>query len=307
MSNEVTVYERVDNPLEFAREMGKAMALSGIFGCRNEQQGIVLAMACMSERKNPIELARTYHIIDGKLSMRADAMLAEFRARGGKHRWLATGDDHQRAEIELELNGQKEAVAFTIEDAHRAELVKPKSGWVKFPGEMLRARAISKAIRMIAPEIVAGCYVPEELEDGQVIDVQVEPAEKPLSAKEQMRKRAAAKGRKAGNGESESAAALQTKDEPMATEPAGMEASPPSASGDGTEAAPTPRQKPIGVSAESLKLIEQYGVRVYGDQWPDKRAKVCAMHGVGRVASLNQEQLDGLLNHLKAKELGLKN
>jgi hypothetical protein len=34
----------------------------------------------------PLTLAEKYHLIQGKLSMRADAMLAEFNARGGKHK-----------------------------------------------------------------------------------------------------------------------------------------------------------------------------------------------------------------------------
>lgn len=303
MTTEITVYERVENPLEFAREMGKAMALSGIFGCRNEQQGIVLAMACLAEKKNPIELARTYHIIDGKLSMRADAMLAEFRARGGKHRWLKTGDDGQQAEVELAIDGQKQVVSFTMQDAHRAELVRPKSNWVKYPGEMLRARAVSKGIRMLAPEIVAGCYVPEEIEDGHVIDVEV-AAEKPPTAKELMRQRAAAAK---GKPDAPAQAAGAT---PAAAQPV-MEEPPLSASGDGTEAAPPPieaeaeQPKPIGLSIDTIKRIEEYGPRAFGEQWPDAKAAALKKRGIGRLTSLDQEQADELLEKLMARAMGM--
>ncbi len=43
---------------------------------------------------------------------------------------------------------------------------------------MLRARCISKAIRMLAPEVVAGIYTPEETEDFQAApsEVAVTPA-----------------------------------------------------------------------------------------------------------------------------------
>ncbi len=167
MANEIAVYDRVQNPMEFVEKMGTSMAQSGMFGCKNVQQGMVLAMACLTEKKNPIELARTYHIIDGQLSMRADAMLAEFRNRGGKCRWLNIGDDGQEARAIFTFDEQELEVAFTIGDARKMELVRQKSNWVKNPGAMLRARCTSKAVRILAPEIVAGVYAPEELGDGE--------------------------------------------------------------------------------------------------------------------------------------------
>lgn len=164
-STEITVYDRVDNPVALMESLGKSMYESRMFGCTNEAQGRVLALACIAENKNPIELARVYHIIDGRLSMRADAMLAEFRKLGGKVTWVATGDDGVAAKAKFSFEGSDMEVGFTIEDAKRAALIKPKGNWEKFPGEMLRARTVSKAMRMLAPEIVAGYYTPEEIED----------------------------------------------------------------------------------------------------------------------------------------------
>jgi hypothetical protein len=42
---------------------------------------------------------------------------------------------------------------------------KAGSGWAKFPAEMLRARVISKATRMLDPRITQGRYTPEEVAD----------------------------------------------------------------------------------------------------------------------------------------------
>ena len=164
-STEITVYDRVENPVALMESLGKSMYESRMFGCTNEAQGRVLALACIAENKNPIELARVYHIIDGRLSMRADAMLAEFRKLGGKVRWTNTGDDGLAAFAIFSFESIDTEVGFTIEDAKRAGLIKPKGHWEKFPGEMLRSRTTSKAIRMLCPEIVAGYYTPEEIED----------------------------------------------------------------------------------------------------------------------------------------------
>lgn len=168
-STELTVYDRVVDPMVFIKEFGKSIYESGMFGCRNQSQGEMMAMTCLTEKKTPIELARVYYIIDNKLSMRADAMLAEFRKAGGRQKWLTTGDDGIAARAAFIFENETIEIGYTIEEAKRALLVKsdkPNSNWVKDPGSMLRARTVSRAVRMLAPEIVAGYYTPEELGDG---------------------------------------------------------------------------------------------------------------------------------------------
>lgn len=165
-STELTVYDRVADPMVFIKEFGKSIYQSALVGCKNQEQGEMMALTCLTEKKTPVELARVYHIIDNKLSMRADAMLAEFRKAGGRVKWLATGDDGIGARAAFTFEGETVEVGYTIEEAKRALLVKsdkPNSNWVKDPGSMLRARTVSRAVRMLAPEIVAGYYTPEEL------------------------------------------------------------------------------------------------------------------------------------------------
>src|SRR5438477_3091943 len=93
--------------------------------------------------------------------MRSDAMLAEYHRRGGKVKWKRSDKESAIADWSY-LENENVEIGFTIEDARQAKLVKPGSGWEKFPDAMLRARAISKALRMIAPEVVAGVYLPDE-------------------------------------------------------------------------------------------------------------------------------------------------
>ena len=154
-------------PLKFIAIMGQAFCQSGLFGAKNVSQGHVLALACLIEKRNPLELARTYHLIEGKLSMRADAMQAEFERRGGEIQWIDFGDTGQRAAAKFTYKKHKNLeISFTIQEAQQARLVKPDSNWAKNPGAMLRARLISKAVRILAPGIVAGTYTPEELSGG---------------------------------------------------------------------------------------------------------------------------------------------
>lgn len=173
------IYSKIDNPLAFIDQMAKAFHQSQIMGVNTPGDGAVLALTCMCEGITPLEFARTYHIINGRPSMRADMMNAKFRAAGGKTRWINIGDDGKAAEAEFTYDDQTLNVKYTIEDARAVvgdKVDKNDSNWKKDRGAMLRARLITKAVRILAPELIAGVYTPEELEDSGVTDVK--PAKK---------------------------------------------------------------------------------------------------------------------------------
>lgn len=163
----VSTYDKVHDPMVAAEQLGNWIAKSGMFGCERPEQGAILAMQCIVERKAPLELAKHYHIIGGRLSLRADAMLALYRERGGKVQWQQY--DSNGAKARWIYDGNDITLAYTLDDAKQAGLLPARggSGWAKFPAEMMRARLISKAVRMIAPEVCTGTYTPEELEDIQ--------------------------------------------------------------------------------------------------------------------------------------------
>jgi len=159
------MYDHLTDPLTAIEKMGEWIASSGMLGCTKVEQGKLIAWQCAAERKTPFDFKREYHIINGSLSMRSDAMLAGYRARGGKVFWKQF--DSKAAVAVWKYDGNECEIGFTESDAKIAGLLpaKPGSGWAKDPSAMLRARCISKAIRMLAPEVVAGIYTPEETED----------------------------------------------------------------------------------------------------------------------------------------------
>lgn len=127
---------------------------SGIMGVATPGDGAVVALTCMCEGITPLEFAKTYHIINGRPSMRADMMHAKFRASGGFVTWINMGDDGKAAEATFEYDGQSAVIKYTIEDAKNVvgdKLDKADSNWKKDRGAMLRARLITKAIRILAP------------------------------------------------------------------------------------------------------------------------------------------------------------
>ena len=151
------------------QQVGQAIAQSGMFGINNPAAGLVVAMTCHSQGISLLEFARTYHVIEGKPSMRADAMLAEFRNRGGKYTIIE--NSVTRAAADFEFEGVKFSGVYTIEDAQRSgDCFKSdgktlKHNWQHRSENMLWARMVSRSVRMLCPEIVAGIYTPEEVED----------------------------------------------------------------------------------------------------------------------------------------------
>jgi hypothetical protein len=158
-------YSRIGTSLEAVKELGSWIARSGVFNCQKDEQGNMIALECLATRKTPFDFKREFHLVNGSLTMRSDAMLAGYRTRGGKVIWKQF--DSTAAIGIWKYDGNECEIGFTTEDAKIAGLLpaKPGSGWAKDPSAMLRARCISKAIRMLAPEVVAGLYSPEEAAD----------------------------------------------------------------------------------------------------------------------------------------------
>ena len=115
MSTGLTVYERMNDPIDAIKVLGTAIAKSGMFGCGSIEQGQVFALECLARGMPPLTLAERFHVVQGKLMMKYDAMLAEFHALGGKHRILSRTEE--KAEIELTIDGETHVETLT---SHRA-------------------------------------------------------------------------------------------------------------------------------------------------------------------------------------------
>lgn len=187
------IYDQATDPAAFIREIGEAIHRSGIFGTETPSQGHVLALECAARRIPPLSLAERYHMIKGKLSMKADAMLGEFHQIGGRHRIVRRTPEW--ASIELTLAGQTEKFSCSWKDAQEEPFVymgkeadviakmeagkppaiKPKYATPRSRMQMLWARVVSDGVRAMAPGILSGHYTPEEITDYMGVDLPPEP------------------------------------------------------------------------------------------------------------------------------------
>lgn len=161
------VYDRISDPMSAIKTLGRSIFLSGIFGLDKPEQGEILAMQCLVEKKSPLELARTYHFIQGQLAIRSDALLAKFHQAGGSVDWTERTDEKVKATFRKGtasadiVADMKEYVGNGTALGKDKQL---KDNWKKWPRRMLTARAISEGVRLIAPECCFGTYTVEELD-----------------------------------------------------------------------------------------------------------------------------------------------
>lgn len=158
-------YSQACTSLDAVKQLGDWIAHSGMFGATKAEQGYVLALECIASKQTPLSWKKSNHLINGNITMKSESMLAGLMDAGWDIDWIQF--DVQAAIADFSKNAKKVRVSFTVEDAKQAGLIpaKPGSGWAKFPAEMLRARLISKATRMLDPRITQGRYSPEEVAD----------------------------------------------------------------------------------------------------------------------------------------------
>ena len=178
MKDTLALFNNVADPVGAAMQLGEAFSASGMFGCNRPQQEKILALQYLTSGLTPFEVTQTYHLLDGRLSMKADAMLGRFVAAGGKVKWLERNTTRVRArwtyrenDLEMEVT-LDELVGSGVATGKGGEL---KENYKRHPRQMLTARLISEAVRLLAPDVVSGVYTPEEVAD-------FAPTEKPATA-----------------------------------------------------------------------------------------------------------------------------
>lgn len=121
------------------------------------------------------------HVIDGKPSISPKGALALIhdsnRLAGLKiEDILDDKDKPYSCKVWMKRrNGFEYTAIYTMDDAKQAGLVKLKSGWDKYPANMLRWRAVGYCADVVFPDVIGGLLRPEEF--GAAVDVSGEPIE----------------------------------------------------------------------------------------------------------------------------------
>lgn len=108
---------------------------------------------------------RSFHIIEGKPTMSAQAMMARCLEHASCEHFRVVRSEctNELATVSVRRVGwtTPEIYTWSLDDAKRAGLA-GRGNWSKYPREMLINRCIAEAARFTWPEVMAGVYAPEE-------------------------------------------------------------------------------------------------------------------------------------------------
>lgn len=139
------------------------MASSGLFAVKSKAAALAMMLKGMSLGLNPITSLSAFHIIEGRVEMKADMIVALIRTSGLCKEWTIVETTAAKCTIRAQRVDDAEPTThtYTIEDAKTAGLA-GKGTFLKYPRAMVRARCISELGRMLFPEVTMGVYVEGE-------------------------------------------------------------------------------------------------------------------------------------------------
>lgn len=162
--------------------MAETIAKSRLFGVTQVDQVVALMLMAEAEGRHVASAMQDYSVIQGKPSLKAEAMLARFQQAGGKVKWTCLTDERVAA-IFSHAQCEPVEIDWDMARAKQAQLANPM--WKKYPRQMLRARVISEGVRTAYPGALGGMYAPEEVIDFEPARSPPNPARGQLAAPEE--------------------------------------------------------------------------------------------------------------------------
>lgn len=170
MGNQLTIRQ----PEIDIQSLGNILANSGYFqDAKDAGQAIVKVLAGAELGFGPIASMTGINIIKGRVALSANLIAAAIK-RSGRYNYRVVQLDNTICELAFYEAGQEIGrSSFTAAEAKAAET----QNMLKFPRNMLFARALSNGAKWHCPDIFGGpIYTPEELGarvdgDGEVIDM----------------------------------------------------------------------------------------------------------------------------------------
>lgn len=179
--------------IDTALRLASNLAQSGFFkDARRAEEAFAKILFGRDLGLSPTAAMTNIHIVEGKPELSANLqanMVRTYRGpdgerydyRVGEHTDLTCSITFLRDSAELGVS------TFTIDDAKTAGLVRPNSPWVKYPRNMLFARAMSNGVAFHCPEVTNGLRVYGEGEiSGEIENAAPDAAAPPAEPAEEV-------------------------------------------------------------------------------------------------------------------------
>lgn len=190
-----TIVRRQPKPLSLRDpgQLARAFAESGYWKHVKAPAQAVVIMAHGEELGlSPLASMQGITIIEGNIGYRGN-LIATLLKKHEHYDYKILERTNESCTLQFLIDGEpiddpdEGKVTFTVEDAERMELVKPRSNWVKTPRAMCFWRCLTEGARAYFPDLTAGTpvYSTDEIEevitepvvvDAEVVDEDAEPA-----------------------------------------------------------------------------------------------------------------------------------
>lgn len=188
----LSIFDRFTDAKQAVEFLGGVIHQCGMFGCKRPEQGMILALECLTRRTPPLLLAQTYHLIENTLTMRADAMVARFLDLGNGFEIISRTPE--LAAVDLTVRGKTTRFSFSWDQAKREpfvykgrkeeilkKLAKGEQPEIKdnyatphIRMQMLWARCVSDGIKASDSRANHGSYDAWEIDDAEAMVIEGE-------------------------------------------------------------------------------------------------------------------------------------
>lgn len=184
---------QVFNSMQALETFGNYIFQSNMFGARNPAEGFVIGITCQQENMTLMQFKERYHIIQGQIAMKSEAMLANLLELGGEYEVIERTPE--RAALKVTYKKATFVSELKWEDAQKEDYTKGRNGQLKDNWstprrrmQMMWARAVSDGVRAVCPLATRGHYTPEEaidFDESRVVNITPAPAAYPQQEAEQ--------------------------------------------------------------------------------------------------------------------------
>lgn len=188
ITNALIPKEAIDQLDYFTEKFRESGALPS--SIENPAQLAMVLTAGVELGFKPVESLNSFYIVAGKVTIYGSSVGALLRQHGYSLEWPEVTNEGVKLVIHPPEGDKRPAhpETYTMEDAKRAGLT-GRTNWQKYPSDMMRHKAVSRAVNFYCPEVLKGMPIKEaiyddvELEgrvvkqaDARVIDIEVAPA-----------------------------------------------------------------------------------------------------------------------------------
>lgn len=136
-------------------------------GVKNTSDVVVILMLGEELGLNYMQALRNIYVIEGRPVLSADMMAGAVkrfcdRKGGGYITVVETSAEQCTVEFMRHDETVPHTITWSMDDAKRAGLLDRKN-WQRYPADMLKARALTRAARIGWPDLLGGVYDPDEL------------------------------------------------------------------------------------------------------------------------------------------------